>query len=718
MDATLKAMTLRRIDAELTGTPFLQNKGDPAELYAQVLAQYTAHRQAYIDAVAQETETLNKARNDLASAQQVLKKLQDTVPIYRQQAAAQLRLAKEGFMSELAAKDKERERIEKEQDLKAQDAAVAGIVKDLATHTRGTVVQPGTILMTLVPLDEPLAADVQAKNEDIGFVRPGHRPVIGPRRPRPARHHRKKTGRKARKLRKSGNRKDFMTPVGYEFLRRTFGLSAFAPRRPALVRPVTRLEPTDEALLVPPTVAPDSVDPLLHVLFALKHEGVNLQILAEALPRIEAGAMAAAIRHAPTGAYARLACYLWEAFTGRELADLPAVGGPYVSLFDPDRYVTGPEVRSSRWRVAFNGLGTLAYCATVERTPAIAEGMRSDILARTKAFVDALGVGMTDRALAWAYLHETESSFEIEREAPSDEKARAFVALLHQAHEGRPLSEDYLVELQNAALTNPYNAAAAFRTEQNWLQGPGRGAAAVSYVPPPPDLARELMEELMRWANDASRALDPIIAASVISFAFVLIHPFMDGNGRLSRFLFHHALCQSGRLEKGLILPVSVAMKRNEAEYLRTLQSFSKPARERWAIRWADEGEYLLQFKGTPALYRFWDATACVEFGFRMAAQALEIELREETEYLVRFDRVARAVDERFDLRGSDLATLVNSALASGGVVSKHRRKQFGGRVPSDAFDFIEAKVQKALAEEASTSAAAPAPSRRRPRSR
>jgi Fic family protein len=42
----------------------------------------------------------------------------------------------------------------------------------------------------------------------------------------------------------------------------------------------------------------------------------------------------------------------------------------------------------------------------------------------------------------------------------------------------------------------------------------------------------------------------------------------MDGNGRLSRFLFHHALCQSGKLEKGLLLPVSVAMKRNEEDYL------------------------------------------------------------------------------------------------------------------------------------------------------
>jgi len=52
-------------------------------------------------------------------------------------------------------------------------APVAGIVKDLATHTPGTVVQPGTVLMTLVPLEEPLHAEIWVRNEDVGFVHPG-----------------------------------------------------------------------------------------------------------------------------------------------------------------------------------------------------------------------------------------------------------------------------------------------------------------------------------------------------------------------------------------------------------------------------------------------------------------------------------------------------------------------------------------------------------------
>ena len=48
-----------------------------------------------------------------------------------------------------------------------------GVVKDLATHTIGTVAAPGTILMTLVPRDEQLIAEVWVGNQDIGFVHPG-----------------------------------------------------------------------------------------------------------------------------------------------------------------------------------------------------------------------------------------------------------------------------------------------------------------------------------------------------------------------------------------------------------------------------------------------------------------------------------------------------------------------------------------------------------------
>ncbi len=52
-------------------------------------------------------------------------------------------------------------------------APQAGIVKDLATTTIGAVVAPGTVLLTIVPKDEPLMAEVRIGHDDIGFVEPG-----------------------------------------------------------------------------------------------------------------------------------------------------------------------------------------------------------------------------------------------------------------------------------------------------------------------------------------------------------------------------------------------------------------------------------------------------------------------------------------------------------------------------------------------------------------
>ncbi|WP_140630181.1 HlyD family type I secretion periplasmic adaptor subunit [Methylibium rhizosphaerae] len=236
-DVALKKLTLRRIDAELADRPFLPGKEDPMSLYAQVEGQFRARRQAYLDSLAQEHEALNKARAELRAAQQLLDKLTQTLPSYRQSAEAYRKLVQEGFVGELAANEKGREALEKEQDLKVQAANVqglnaaiaqserriaslrsqyrsqlenerietvallnrsgqeleksnvkagmleirapnAGVVKDLATTTHGAVVAAGALLMNIVPQDEPLQAEVLLKNEDVGFVAVGQKAML------------------------------------------------------------------------------------------------------------------------------------------------------------------------------------------------------------------------------------------------------------------------------------------------------------------------------------------------------------------------------------------------------------------------------------------------------------------------------------------------------------------------------------------------------------
>ena len=227
-----KRLALRRIDAQLAGKPLAREQGDPAELYAQVSAQHVANVRAYENALAQERAQLEKSREDLAAAEATKTKLAQVLPHYVEQEKAFEKLSKDGFAGRIMYTDKQRERIEKEQDLRTQEFTIrsnqalieqsqqkiaqitadyrrelqteridvaaqleratqelakvshrhellelrapqAGIVKDLATHTSGTVAAPGTILMTLVPENDKLVAEVWVSNQDVGFVRAG-----------------------------------------------------------------------------------------------------------------------------------------------------------------------------------------------------------------------------------------------------------------------------------------------------------------------------------------------------------------------------------------------------------------------------------------------------------------------------------------------------------------------------------------------------------------
>lgn len=226
-----KSLALRRVDAELGGAPLAARPGDTPALYAQAEAQYRADRQAQEAAVAQERATWERARQEMLVARETADKMKQTLGHYRTQDQAFQQLEREGFAGRLLANDKTRERIERERDYSTQAIVVAreqanmalsekriaqlqtdylrrlrveradladrvprleqelakqqhrnellelrapqdGRVKDLATHTAGTVTQPGTILMTLVPLDESLEAEVWLSNDDVGFVRP------------------------------------------------------------------------------------------------------------------------------------------------------------------------------------------------------------------------------------------------------------------------------------------------------------------------------------------------------------------------------------------------------------------------------------------------------------------------------------------------------------------------------------------------------------------
>ncbi|WP_431047688.1 Fic family protein [Roseateles sp. L2-2] len=481
--------------------------------------------------------------------------------------------------------------------------------------------------------------------------------------------------------------------VGYSFLMASMALATVPLERPARVARVKVITRQLQQLGIPASVAPRTEEPVEHLLFALRHEGVKLHIAMPALRRIPAEAVGDQFVKTPSSRFARLACYLWEIANEQALDGLPPASGKFEKVFDESEHLTDRRQRNLRWRIDFNGIGSPRYCVTVRRSPIIQTLLQEDLLAQVAEFASSLDEDLLSRALHWAYLSETDSSYAIEREHPTHDRSETFVQLLSRAHDRELISEDYLVSLQNLMVASPLNKAFCFRAAQNRLRNSSGGALGITYLPPPPKWLPDIMESVMAIGNDTSGDLDPLVRASIVKFAFVFAHPFMDGNGRVSRFLFHKVACSDPRLANGFVFPVSTAMSRNEADYLRALQSFARPLRQLWDLRMIGDDDFEERFLGESDAYRYWDATACVEFCLRMAQEALHKDLYEESEFLKRFDAIYRAVNRQVDLNNNDMVLLVRS-IATHGSLSRNRYRQLVAKGNPPAT--IDAAVQVA----------------------
>lgn len=77
----------------------------------------------------------------------------------------------------------------------------------------------------------------------------------------------------------------------------------------------------------------------------------------------------------------------------------------------------------------------------------------------------------------------------------------------------------------------------AYRTggEPMQIVSGAMGKEKVHYEAPPSDVVPDMMTDFLRWINSDNTVTDPVLKAAVAHLWFVAIHPFNDGNGRLTR---------------------------------------------------------------------------------------------------------------------------------------------------------------------------------------
>jgi len=414
--------------------------------------------------------------------------------------------------------------------------------------------------------------------------------------------------------------------------------------------------------------------------FALRYEGLNLEVLTLLFAKTGRSEIEAKLADKPESSFARRIGFLYEWLTGEQIKAVVAPRAAYVRVVDETlQFGLADGPREGKFRVINNLPGNNRFCPMVRKTRFLQDMVHKNLKQRTIDTLAKYNPDLLRRAAAFLYLKETHSSFEVEREKPSPNRAQRFADLLREAESSIPLSEDRLVQLQNAVL-DPRFHEFTYRNRQNWLGKDLGYRRKVDFVPARPEDVRNLMTGLVEFAESIRgnpEDLDPVVAAAVLAFGFVFIHPFMDGNGRLHRFLIHDVLSSSGFTPKGIVLPVSAVILANLDEYVHTLESFSRSLQVRTTY---DPGVPEAPASGNDALYfRYFDATDQASFLYRALERTVERDLQEEIAFLLGFDAVQSALKGALDWPPHSLDLFIQLVYQNKGSLSKTKRQSHFG---------------------------------------
>jgi hypothetical protein len=193
---------------------------------------------------------------------------------------------------------------------------------------------------------------------------------------------------------------------------------------------------------------------------------------------------------------------------------------------------------------------------------------------------------------------------------------------------------------------------------------------------------------------EAPGATDPAVAAAIIAFRFVFIHPFNDGNGRIHRYLVHHVLSKHEFTPPGVVFPVSAVMLRNRAAYDQVLERYSNTIMPFVAYSLDAHGRMVVN-NDTANLYRFFDATAHAEFLYDCIGETIREDLQGEIRFIEVFDAAVSGVMAVVDMPDRRASLLARLILQNKGKLSAGKRSSFA-ELTDEEVTRIELAVQQA----------------------
>lgn len=135
----------------------------------------------------------------------------------------------------------------------------------------------------------------------------------------------------------------------------------------------------------------------------------------------------------------------------------------------------------------------------------------------------------------------------------------------------QPITSERLFGWHRALFPNGANfKVGGWRTGTMQVISGAIGHEKIHFEAPSPEQVPTMMEEFLDWAN-GEQQIDPIIKAAIVALWFVTVHPFGDGNGRLSRTLTDLFLTRSDGMTHRFY-SMSAAICKNRSAYYDILE--------------------------------------------------------------------------------------------------------------------------------------------------
>ena len=434
-----------------------------------------------------------------------------------------------------------------------------------------------------------------------------------------------------------------------------------------------------------------------HLIFAFRHETLDLLILKHIFDAVPGDAVAELVRAAPTGVPARRIWYFYEWLTGKTLNLPDAQSVAAIDLLDPTVYFTSKPRLSKRHRVRDNLLGTLRFCPMMRRTKALEDFIDRKLDQTACETVGRTGAALVARAASFMLLADSRASFEIEGERPPRNRLERWGRAIMQAGRHK-LTVDEIVRLHQLLIEDTRFTQPGLRRDGVFL-----GERDHNYDPVPefigarPENLSDLVGGLIA-ANDrmSEAGIDPVLQATATAFGFVYVHPLQDGNGRLHRCLIHHVLAERKFTPPGMVFPVSSVMLDRIDRYRTTLQADTGPLMP--FIEWRPTPDRNVEvLNDTADFYRYFDYTSTAEFLYGCVRHTVEHDLPREIDYLRRQDEALRRVMDTVEMPDQLAETLIMFIRQNSGALSKKRRQgQFAALTDREVAQ-LEAIVREAF---------------------